>query len=276
MNRIERKFAQLKKAEKKALIPFVTAGDPNLATTEQLVPAMFAAGADLVEIGVPFSDPVAEGPVIQKASNRALNSGTSLVKIFEMVGHLRQKTDEPLLLMLYLNSIFRFGKKRFFELCAKNGVDGVIVPDMPYEERSEIQAEAEKSGVIPISMVAPTSHERIAMIASSAKGFLYCVSSTGVTGMRSSFDTDFKDFFGTIKKYTQIPCAIGFGISNPDQAKRMAAYCDGVIVGSAVVRLVEHDGSGAVPAVSEFVRSLKQAVAETGILPAAKIEQLEK
>lgn len=271
MNRIERKFEELKKDGKKALIPFVTAGDPDLATTEKLVPAMFAAGADLVEIGVPFSDPVAEGPVIQKASNRALSSGTTLVKIFEMVGRLRQKTDEPILLMLYLNSIFRFGKERFFRLCAKNGVDGVIVPDMPYEERDEIQAEAEKSGVIPISMVAPTSHERIAMIASSAKGFLYCVSSTGVTGMRSRFNTDFKDFFRAIKQHTEIPCAVGFGISNPEQAKRMAAYCDGVIVGSAIVNLVERDGSGAVPAVSEFVRDLKQAVGEIGTLPSAEL-----
>lgn len=260
MNRIEHKFNQLKKDGKKALIPFVTAGDPDLATTEKLVPAMFTAGADLIEIGVPFSDPVAEGPVIQKASKRALDSGTTLVEIFKMVGRLRQETDEPILLMLYLNSIFRFGKERFFRLCAENGVDGVIVPDMPYEERDEIQSEAEKSGIIPISMVAPTSHERIATIASSAKGFLYCVSSTGVTGMRSSFDTDFKDFFGTIKKYTQIPCAVGFGISNPEQAKRMAAYCDGAIVGSAVVSLVEHNGSSAVPDVAEFVRSLKKAL----------------
>jgi tryptophan synthase alpha chain len=263
MNRIERKFALLKDEGEKALIPFVTAGDPDLATTEKLVPAMFASGADLVEIGVPFSDPVAEGPVIQKASKRALDSGTTLVKIFEMVGRLRQQTDEPLLLMLYLNSIFRFGKERFFRLCVENGVDGVIVPDMPYEERDEIQAEADKSGVISVSMVAPTSHERIAMIASAAKGFLYCVSSTGVTGMRSSFSTDFSDFFGTIKKYAEVPCAVGFGISNPEQAKQMAAYCDGVIVGSAVVKLVERGGSGAVPAVSEFVRSLKKAVSKS-------------
>ncbi len=260
MNRIDRKFASLREKGEKALIPFVTAGDPDLAATERLVPAMLAAGADLVEIGVPFSDPVAEGPVIQRASKRALDSGTTLVKIFEMVGRLRQKTDEPLLLMLYLNSIFRFGKERFFRLCAENGVDGVIVPDMPYEERGEIQKESEQSGVISVSMVAPASHERIAMIASVAKGFLYCVSSNGVTGMRSSFDTDFEEFFGTIRKYAKVPCAVGFGISNPEQARKMAAYCDGVIVGSAVVDLVERGGSGAVPAVSEFVRSLKKAI----------------
>ena len=264
MNRIERKFALLKDQGEKALIPFVTAGDPDLATTEKLIPALFASGADLVEIGVPFSDPVAEGPIIQKASKRALDSGTTLVNIFEMVGRLRQQTDEPLLLMLYLNSIFRFGKEHFFRLCVENGVDGVIVPDMPYEERDEIEAEAEKSGVISISMVAPTSHERIAMIASAAKGFLYCVSSTGVTGMRTNFDTDFQEFFGTIQKYAEIPCTVGFGISNPEQAKRMAFYCDGVIVGSAVVSLVERDGRNAIPAVSEFVHSLKKAIEKSG------------
>lgn len=265
MNRIERKFALLKDQGKKALIPFVTAGDPDLATTEELVPALFASGADLVEIGVPFSDPVAEGPVIQKASKRALDSGTTLVNIFEMIGRLRQQTDEPLLLMLYLNSIFRFGKERFFRLCVENGVDGVIIPDMPYEERGEIQTEAEKSGVISISMVAPTSHERIAMIASAAKGFLYCVSSTGVTGMRANFNTDFQKFFGTIQKYAKVPCTVGFGISNPEQAKRMAAYCDGVIVGSAVVSLVERNGREAVSAVSEFVQSLKKAIEKDGL-----------
>ena len=261
MNRIDRKFAQLKQNGAKALIPFVTAGDPDLETTERLVPALFAAGADLVEIGVPFSDPVAEGPVIQKASKRALDAGTTLTGIFAMVGRLRAQTDEPILLMLYLNSIFRFGKERFFRLCAENGVDGVIVPDMPYEERDEIQAEADKSGVVSVSMVAPTSHGRIATIASEAKGFLYCVSSTGVTGMRGSFRTDFVAFFGAVKQYAKVPCAVGFGISNQEQAKRMASYCDGVIVGSAVVSLVERFGRDAVPAVSEFVQSLKRAVA---------------
>jgi tryptophan synthase alpha chain len=261
MNRIDRKFAELKNRGEKALIPFITAGDPDLETTERLVTAMFASGADLMEIGVPFSDPVAEGPVIQKASKRALDAGTTLRNIFEMVSRLRRQTDEPILLMLYLNSIFRFGKQRFFHLCAENGVDGVIVPDMPYEERDEIQAEADENGIISISMVAPTSHDRIAMIASAAKGFLYCVSSTGVTGMRSNFNTDFTAFFGTVKKYAQIPCAVGFGISNPEQAQYMASYCDGAIVGSAIVDLVECDGRNAVPAVSEFVRRMKEAVA---------------
>lgn len=260
MNRIDRKFAALKEQGEKALIPFVTAGDPDLETTEKLVPAMLGAGADLVEIGVPFSDPVAEGPVIQKASRRALDSGTTLVKIFGMVRRLREKTDEPLLLMMYLNSIFRFGTERFCSLCEETGVDGVIVPDMPYEERGEIQGAADRHGVVPIRMVAPTSHERIQMIASSAKGFLYCVSSTGVTGMRSRFATDFSGFFGAVRKYAKVPCAVGFGISNPEQAGKMAAYCDGAIVGSAIVKIVEREGRNAVPAVASFVRSLKAGV----------------
>ena len=260
MNRIDLKFADLKKRGEKALIPFVTAGDPDLATTEKLVPAMLDAGADLVEIGVPFSDPIAEGPVIQKASRRALDSGTTLSGIFKMIRRLREKTEEPLLLMMYLNSIFRFGTERFCSLCEETGVDGVIVPDMPYEERDEIQGAADQHGVIPIRMVAPTSHDRIRMIASSAKGFLYCVSSTGVTGMRSRFTTDFGKFFGTIRKYAKIPCAVGFGISNPEQAGRMASYCDGVIVGSAIVKIVEQNGRNSVPKVASFVKSLKEGI----------------
>lgn len=261
MNRIDRKFALLKEKGEKALIPFVTAGDPDLETTEKLVLAMLDDGADLVEIGVPFSDPVAEGPVIQKASKRALDGGTTLVKIFGLVKRLREKTDEPLLLMMYLNSIFRFGTERFFKLCAENGVDGVIVPDMPYEERDEVQDTADKYGVIPISMVAPTSHERIKMIASSAKGFLYCVSSTGVTGTRSKFTTDFGEFFGAIKKYAKVPCAVGFGISSPEQAKKMSSYCDGAIVGSAIVKIVEQERKNAVAPVAEFVKKLKASIA---------------
>jgi tryptophan synthase alpha chain len=261
MNRIVQEFAELKSKGEKAVIPFVTAGDPNLETTEKLVLAMLESGADLVEIGVPFSDPVAEGPVIQKASKRALDAGTTLIAIFETVKQLRNHTQKPLLLMLYLNSIFRFGKERFFGLCADCGVDGVIVPDMPYEERDEIQAVAEKNDVLVISMVAPTSNERIAVITAEAKGFLYCVSSTGVTGMRTTFETDFQKFFATIRECTDIPCAVGFGISSPEQAKTAARYCDGVIVGSAVVDLVERYGRNAETKVAEFVRSLKDAVA---------------
>ena len=219
MNRIDATFQKLQEQGRKALIPFVTAGDAGLDTTEQLVLQLEASGADIIELGVPFSDPIAEGPVIQEASVRSLENGTKLVDIFDLVKRLREKTQVPLLLMLYINSIFGFGTERFFQLCAESGVDGVIVPDLPYEEQDEIQEAADRAGVYSISMVAPTSQERIAMIASAAKGFLYCVSSTGVTGMRKEFTTDFDAFFHTIRQSAHIPCAVGFGLSGPEQAQ---------------------------------------------------------
>ena len=258
MNRIDEKFASLN--GKKALITFVTAGDPDLETTEKLVLSMIDSGADIVELGVPFSDPVAEGPVIQTASERSLAGGTTLVKIFALVKSLREKTNAPLLLMMYLNTIYGFGTEKFFQLCVENGIDGVIVPDMPYEERDEIQPTAKKYGVHSISLVAPTSKERIAMIANDASGFLYCVSSTGVTGTRNSFSTNFEEFFATIKQNSKIPCAVGFGISNPEQAKEMSGYCDGVIVGSAIVKIIEQEKQNSTPKVSAFVKSLKEAL----------------
>ncbi len=260
MNRIEKALSELKNKNEKALIPFVTAGDPDIETTEKLVLEMFENGADIIEIGVPFSDPVAEGKVIQAASLRSLNQGTNLNGIFGMVERLRQKTDKPLLLMMYINTIFRFGTEKFFELCREKGIDGVIVPDLPYEEKGEIAPYAEKNGIIPISLVAPTSHQRIATIASEAKGFLYCVSSTGVTGTRSKFTTNFDEFFGEIKKSCLVPAMVGFGISNPEQAAKMSGYCDGVIVGSAIVKIVEEYGMDSVKKVGEFVKSLKNAI----------------
>ncbi len=260
MNRIETALAELKNKNEKALIPFVTAGDPDLETTERLVLEMFRGGADIIEIGVPFSDPVAEGKVIQAASLRSLKQGTNLNGIFAMAESLRKKTDKPLLLMMYINTIFRFGTEKFFELCRQKGIDGVIVPDLPYEEKEEIAPYAEKNGIIPISLVAPTSHQRIASIASEAKGFLYCVSSTGVTGTRSKFTTNFDEFFGEIKKSCRVPAMVGFGISNPEQAAKMSSYCDGVIVGSAIVKIVTEYGRDSVQKVGEFVKSLKNAL----------------
>lgn len=260
MNRIDATFQGLKKQGRKALIPFVTAGDAGLDTTEQLVLQLESAGANIIELGVPFSDPIAEGPVIQEASVRSLKNGTKLVDIFHLVKRLRKKTQIPLLLMLYINSIFGFGTERFFQLCAECGVDGVIVPDMPFEERDEIQAFADRAGVYSIRMVAPTSHERIAAIARSAQGFLYCVSSTGVTGTRKTFTTDFDAFFGTISQYARVPYAVGFGISGPEQAKKMSAYCDGVIVGSAIVKMVAQYGKDCVEPVGSFAASLRAAL----------------
>ncbi|MCM1382552.1 MAG: tryptophan synthase subunit alpha, partial [Muribaculaceae bacterium] len=178
------------------------------------------------------------------------------------VGRLRGKTEKPLILMMYVNTIFRFGTERFFSLCREKGVDGVIVPDLPYEERGELQPYAEENGILSISLVAPTSHQRIADIAGDAKGFLYCVSSTGVTGTRSKFTTNFEEFFGEIRKSCKVPAMVGFGISDPEQAKKMSTYCDGVIVGSAVVKIVAQYGRESVPHVGEFVGSLKKGILE--------------
>ncbi len=258
MNRIDEKFRALGK--EKALITFITAGDPDLETTKRLVLEMEKSGADLIELGVPFSDPIAEGPTIQKASLRALKGGVSLVKIFGLVRELRAVTHIPLLLMMYVNTIFRFGTQRFFSLCAETGIDGVIVPDLPYEEKDELLPFAKEAGVRLISLVSPTSHQRIAKIASEAEGFLYCVSSTGVTGARNEFTTDFNEFFGEIKKNAKTPCCVGFGIASPAKAKEMSAYCDGVIVGSGIVNIVEKFGCESVAPVGEFVKSLKDAI----------------
>ncbi len=260
MNRIEKCFEELKSQNKKALITFITSGDPDIETTEKTALKMFESGADIIELGVPFSDPVAEGVTIQKASLRALRGGVNLDKIFGCVKKIREKTDKPLLLMMYINTIFVYGTERFFANCKEYGIDGVIVPDMPYEERDEVLSAAEKYGIININLVAPTSHDRIKEIASNSKGFLYCVSSTGVTGVRSNFTTDFDKFFGIVKQYAKCPCAVGFGISGPEAAKKMSFYCDGVIVGSAIVRILENEGANGVEDVGKFVKSLKDAI----------------
>lgn len=260
-NRIDTKLEQCKAQGRKALIPFITCGDGGYDCTEKAVLEMVKNGADLIELGVPFSDPIAEGPVIQRASARALENGTTLAGIFEMVRRLRQKTDLPLLLMMYLNTIFRFGTDRFFQFCQECGIDGVIVPDIPFEEKDEIQGSADQYGVHNISLVTPASEDRIQMIASQATGFLYCVSSNGVTGVRNEFHTDFQPFFDKIYKYAKVPCAVGFGISGPEAAKQMSQYCDGVIVGSAVVRLVEQYGAEKAPEqIGAFIKDLREAL----------------
>lgn len=258
-NRIDIKLEQLKAENKKALVTFITAGDGGYQTTEDAILAMEKNGADIIEIGVPFSDPVAEGPVIQDASVRALQGGTNLIGIFQMVKRLREKTDMPLLFMMYLNTIYGFGTERFFKLCVEYGIDGVIVPDMPFEEYDEIVPTADKYGVYSISLVAPTSHKRVEKIAKNAKGFLYCVSSVGVTGTRSSFDTDFNEFFKPVKEFSKVPYFVGFGISNGEQAKAMSEYCDGVIVGSAIVKIVGNGGNVA-ENVGKFTSELRHAI----------------
>lgn len=254
MNRLEQVFAK-----GKAFIPFITAGDPTLEVTEQLVFHMAAAGADLIELGIPFSDPIAEGQVIQDADSRALSDGTTTDKIFAMMKNVRKSCHVPIAFMTYVNSIFTYGTDKFMKNCQKVGVDAVIVPDVPYEEKKELQPFCAKYNVKLISMIAPTSQNRISMIASDAEGFIYCVSSLGVTGVRHEIEGDVEEMIRLVKEARDIPCAIGFGISTPEQASRMAEISDGVIVGSAIVKIVEQYGLNCVPYVVDFVSSMKNA-----------------
>jgi tryptophan synthase alpha chain len=244
----------------KAFIPFVTAGDPDLETTVKLVLAMADAGADMIELGIPFSDPIAEGPVIQRADERALKSGTTTDGIFETVRRIREKTDVPLAFMTYVNPVFAYGSDRFMKNCRDAGVDAIIVPDLPFEEKGELQPFCTEYGIALISLIAPTSGERIGMIARESEGFVYCVSSLGVTGERGDIVTDLASMIRLVKTSRDIPCAVGFGISTPEQARRVAAVADGVIVGSAIVRLVEQYTVEAVEPVRDYVGRMKRAV----------------
>jgi len=244
----------------KAFIAFITAGDPNLDITEQLIPAMDRAGADLIEIGIPFSDPVAEGIVIQDASARALAAGTTTEKIFAMLQRVRKNTDIPLAFMTYTNPIFVYGSERFMQRAAACGIDAIIVPDLPFEEKEELQSCCKACDIDLISLIAPTSKQRISMIAAEAEGFVYCVSSLGVTGVRSQITTDIAEMVALVKASQDIPCAIGFGISTPEQARAMAAHADGVIVGSAIVKIAEQYGVECVKPISDYVRQMKSAL----------------
>ena len=237
----------------KAFIPFITGGDPSLEITEQLLYAMEEAGADIIEIGIPFSDPIAEGPVIQAANERALAAGCTTDRLFETVKKAREKVQVPMVFLTYLNPIFTYGKERFMERCRECGIQGVIVPDMPFEEKGELREVCREYGVEIISLIAPTSHERITAIAKEAEGYIYCVSSLGVTGMRKEISTDIQGMVDKVRQATKVPCAVGFGISTPEQAQKMAAVSDGVIVGSRIVKIVEEYGEKAVPYVKEYV-----------------------
>lgn len=246
----------------KAFIPFVTCGDPNLATTEKIVYAMIEAGADLIELGIPFSDPTAEGPVIQEANIRALG-GTERVttdKVFDLVRKLRQTVTIPMVFMTYANVVFSYGSEKFISTCKEVGIDGIILPDIPYEEKEEFDPICKKYGIDLISLIAPTSHDRIKMIAGDANGFLYCVSSLGVTGTRTEITTDIGEMVKLVKAAKDIPCAVGFGISTPEQAVHMAQCADGVIVGSAIVKIIGQYGEAAVPYVRDYVKSMKDAI----------------
>lgn len=244
----------------KAFIPFITCGDPDLETTEQLIYAMERAGADLIELGIPFSDPTAEGPVIQEANIRSLSAGTTTDKVFDLVRRVRKTTQIPLVFMTYANVIFSYGIDQFAKTAAEVGIDGIILPDVPFEEADEFEIPFAKVGIDRIPMIAPTSHERIAAIAKKAHGFVYCVSSLGVTGVRSNITTDIGAMVALAKEQQDIPCAVGFGISTPEQARTMAAQSDGAIVGSAIVKLCAQYGKDCVPYVEDYVRSMKEAV----------------
>ena len=247
----------------KAFIGFITCGDPDLETTAAAVRAAAENGADLIELGIPFSDPTAEGPVIQGANLRALQGGVTTDKIFGLVRDLRRDVSIPFVFMTYANVVFSYGAERFIAACRETGIDGLILPDLPFEEKEEFGPVCRKYGVDLISLIAPTSENRIAMIAREAEGFLYIVSSLGVTGVRSEIKTDLASIVKVVRENTDVPCAIGFGISTPEQAERFAAQADGVIVGSAIIRLLEKYGKEAPEQIGAYVRSMKDAALRT-------------
>ena len=245
----------------KAFIPFITCGDPDLETTGAAVRAAVENGADLIELGIPFSDPTAEGPVIQGANLRALAGGVRTEQIFSFVRELRKDIQIPMVFMTYANVVFSYGADRFISTCRDVGIDGLILPDLPFEEKEEFLPLCHRYGVDLISLIAPTSMDRISMIAREAEGFLYIVSSLGVTGTRSEITTDLASIIKVVRENTDIPCAIGFGISMPAQAAAMAELADGVIVGSAIIKILEQYGKDAPPRIGDFVGSMKRAIA---------------
>lgn len=255
MSKIKNAFAN-----GKAFINFITCGDPDLETTAAVVRAAVANGADLIELGIPFSDPTAEGPVIQGANLRALSGGVTTDKIFDLVRELRQDVTVPMVFMTYANVVFSYGSERFISTCKEIGIDGLILPDLPYEEKEEFLPICHEYGVDLISLIAPTSESRIAMIAKEAEGFLYIVSSLGVTGTRSEIKTDLASIVEVVRENTATPCAIGFGISTPEQAKKMSDISDGAIVGSAIIKIIEKYGKDAPKYVGEYVKSMKDAM----------------
>ncbi|MBO7610828.1 MAG: tryptophan synthase subunit alpha [Elusimicrobia bacterium] len=255
MNRIESAFKN-----KKAFIPFITAGYPNINKTEDFIYKMVSAGADLIEIGIPFSDPLAEGPVIQESSQKALEAGTNLDNIFELVKKVRKTVTIPLVFMTYINPVFSYGYDNFFKQCSLIGIDGIIIPDLPFEEKNEISDYAKKYDVKIISLIAPTSEQRIEEIAKDAEGFLYIVSSMGVTGVRNEIKTDLKSILASVKNTTSVPAAIGFGIHSPEQAKEMSKISNGVIVGSAIIKIIKQYGPDADKYIYDYVKSMKGAM----------------
>ncbi len=244
----------------KAFIAFITCGDPDLETTAAAVRAAVENGADLIELGIPFSDPTAEGPVIQGANLRALQGGVTADKIFDLVRELRRDVTVPMVFMTYANVVYSNGAERFIRRCSEVGIDGLILPDVPYEEKDDFLPWCRRYGVDLVSLIAPTSKDRIAQIAAEAEGFLYIVSSLGVTGTRSEITTDLGSIVKVVREHAKVPCAVGFGISTPEQARKMAEVSDGAIVGSAIIKILEKYGREAPPEIGRYVRSMKDAL----------------
>lgn len=244
----------------KAFIPFITCGDPSLEVTEQIIYAVERAGADLIELGIPFSDPMAEGPVIQGANRRALEGNVTTDQIFDLVRKLRKTVKVPMVFMTYANVVFSYGADKFMSICKEIGIDGLILPDIPFEEKNEFEEISKKYNLDLIPLIAPTSQSRVGMIAKEATGFVYCVSSLGVTGTRDEIVTDIESMVRQVKEVNDIPCAVGFGVSTPEQAKHMSQYADGIIVGSAIMKLCETHGKECVPYIEEYVKSMKDAI----------------
>lgn len=262
MNRIDRKFKDLRERDETALITFISAGVPDIATTKDLIIEMEKKGVDIVEIGIPNSRPAADGPVIAEASRRALEDGVKISKIMDMVIEVRKETELPLVYLVYFNSVFVYGIDRFLAKCKDIGIDGIIIPDLPIEEKNEVVEACEESGVYLIPLVTPSSEERIEEITKNAKGFVYCVAVKGVTGTRDTINEDIEEYMNLVSRYTELPKAIGFGVSTPEMAKAYRDFAEGVIVGSAIVKMLLEDMTNEeiVSNVGEFVGSLKQAI----------------
>ncbi len=256
MNRIDERFKTLKEQNKKAFIAYICGGDPSLDDTEKIVYALEDAGCDVIELGIPFSDPLADGPVIQEASVRSITNGFKLDKFFEVVKDIRKNSQLPLVTMVYYSTIFGYGREKFIENCISSGLDGLIVPDLPYEEYDEISYLIENTGLYLIPLISVTSHNRIPMLVEKARGFIYCVSSLGVTGERKSFDNRIYEYITSVKEKTEVPVCIGFGISKKEDVDKFGRYADGVIVGSAIVRKI-FEGKGDLEKVKSFIKEIK-------------------
>ncbi len=261
-SRISKKFNELRSTGEKALITYITAGDPNLDTTYKLVLEMERAGVNIVELGVPYSDPLADGPIIQRASQRSLKSGTNIDGVFNLVERIRTRSQIPLVLLVYFNSIFVYGFKKFLDGCREKGVDGLIIPDLPLEERKELQEMMKGYAIDLIPLVTPTSKDRIKSIVKDSSGFVYCVSSVGVTGKRNNFELDLNDFLGEVKNHTNLPLALGFGISTVGAVRKLKGLCDGLIVGSAMVEQIERgiDNNTIAENIFNFAKKLSEAL----------------